>query len=789
MSRRRLALRALAALLAVGALAGLGLRAALRASLAQLDGEARLAGLRAPVRIERDALGVPTIQGRDRLDVARATGYLHAQERFFQMDLLRRKAAGELAELFGRRALALDRRIRVHRFRRVARAALAAATPEGRALLEAYAEGVNAGLAALSCRPFEYLVLRAAPAAWRPEDCVLVSLAMFVELQDEEGQLESSLGVVRDTLPAPLAAFLAPLGTEWDAPLAGGPIAPPPIPGPEVVDLRRRAPARPAVSQLFHAAPPAPAGSNNWALDGAHTLHGGGLVADDMHLGLSLPNTWYRASLRWPDHAITGVTLPGTPAVVVGSTGRVAWAFTNSEGDWVDLVELEVDPARPGEYRTPDGPRPFEREFEVIHVAGGPDETLEVLSTRWGPVIDRDHAGRPRALRWVAHETRALNLDLVKLEDARNVEDALGIAATAGTPVQNFVCADADGHIGWTLIGAIPRRVGFDGRTPASWADGSRRWDGWLPPGEYPRILDPPQGRLWTANARVVEGEALAREGYGGYDLGARARQIREDLRASPQRASELDMLRIQLDDRAVFLTRWRDLLVRTLKPLGPGGTSPRAWARGQAVDWRGRASVESVTYRLVRAFRLAVMQRALGPLLAPCLAADPRFDPGLLRQSEGPLWSLVTRRPAHLLDARYGSWDELLLASVDAAVASLRESGADLGQRTWGERNTVAIRHPLSRALPLLSGLLDIPPEPLPGDSDMPRFQSPDAGASERLVVSPGHEEKGYFHMPGGQSGHPLSPFYRAGHAAWARGEPTPFLPGPALHTLLLQP
>jgi penicillin amidase len=613
---------------------------------------------------------------------------------------------------------------------------------------------------------------------------------MFVELQDEEGQLESTLGVMRDTLPPALFDFLVPLGTAWDAPLVGDPVAQPPVPGPDVVDLRKQPPA-PVLAPSRQAADrePLPAGSNNWAVAGSLTKLGGAIVANDMHLGLAVPGTWYRVSLRWPDHRITGVTLPGTPVVVVGSTAHVAWGFTNSEGDWVDLVELELDPRDPELYLTPQGPKRIEHLQEVIHVKGAPDQTLDVANTIWGPVIDHDHRGRPRALRWVAHEPRALNLGLVQLEDAQGLDEALRIAATAGIPAQNFVCADASGRIGWTIIGAIPRRVGYDGRTPTSWADGSRRWDGWLRPEEYPRIVDPPDGRLWTANARTVGGDDLAKIGYGGYDLGARAQQIRDDLRSLTW-ISETDMLRVQLDDRALFLTPWRGVMASILRPLGtrPSGT-PRAWAKKQAEAWRGWASVDSVSYRLVRAFRRAVMDETLSPFFAACARADPRFDPELLHQLEGPVARLVTERPAHLLNPRYRSWNELIVAGIDRAVASLRAVGPDLDNRTWGERNTVRIRHPLSQVLPSLSRFLDMPPEPLPGDSNMPRFQGPSEGASERLVVSPGREENGIFHMPGGQSGHPLSPFYRAGHQAWARGEATPFLPGPTIHRLRLSP
>src|SRR5262245_10400028 len=234
----RVLLGLLAAVIVIAAAAGLWLWTSLRGSLPLLEGELPLAGLSAPVRIERDALGVPLIRGSGRLDVARATGFVHAQERFFQMDLLRRSAAGELAEIIGPAALERDRQVRVHRFRSVAARVAAAAPPDSRALAEAYAEGVNAGLAALRRPPFEYLALRARPVPWRPEDSALVLLAMFLQLHDDEGLRERTLGVMHETLPPPLFDFLAPRGTEWDAPLVGGPLDVAPLPGPQVVDLR-----------------------------------------------------------------------------------------------------------------------------------------------------------------------------------------------------------------------------------------------------------------------------------------------------------------------------------------------------------------------------------------------------------------------------------------------------------------------------------------------------------------------------------------------------------------------
>jgi penicillin amidase len=526
---------------------------------------------------------------------------------------------------------------------------------------------------------------------------------------------------------------------------------------------------------------------------GRHTADGGALLANDMHLGISVPNTWYRVSIVRPASAggnlrITGVTLPGAPTVAVGSNGHVAWGFTNSYGDWTDVVIVEADPQNPEVYRTPEGPKRFARITERIGVKGGADVTLEVKETIWGPVLGTDHRGRPRALAWTAHHPQAVNLGLAGLEEARSVDEAMAMANRSGIPPQNFVVADAAGRIGWTIIGRIPRRTGFDGRVPTSWADGSRRWDGWLAPEEAPRIVDPPSGRIWTANARVVEGEMLAKIGDGGYVLGARARQIRDGL-MKLEKAAPRDLLAVQLDDRALFLARWRGVLLGALTPQAVAA-DPRRGELRRLVEttWTGRASVDSVAYRAVRGFRSFLIGQVFTAITGQGdRPAEERFGP--TQQFEAPLWRLVTERPAHLLDPKLKSWNEQLLAAVDALLDFYASQGPRLADRAWGERNATRFRHPLSRAVPLLGRWLDVPSRRLPGDEEMPRVQGPAHGASERLVVSPGREEAGFFHMPVGQSGHPLSPFYRKGHEAWEEGEPTPFLPGPAVHKLRLEP
>ena len=772
----------------------LWLYAQLRASLPILDGKLTLAGLSAPVLIERDALGVPTIHAENRIDASRALGFLHGQERFFQMDLLRRSAAGELAELFGTEALDYDQRIRWHRFRRRAQALIENLSAADAKLAQAYTDGVNAGLSALGEFPFEYLLIGSEPRPWQVADTALAVFAMYLDLQDETARYEATLDTLFQLLPESVAAFFAPVGTEWDAPLQGEAMIQAPVPAPELFDLRHLSRDLPASTKSI-AVDTVALGSNNWAVSGRLTQNGAALLANDMHLGLRVPNIWYRARLIYKnaddqERSLVGVTLPGTPAIVAGSNGAIAWGFTNSYGDWSDRVAFE--PAGEGHYLTPQGPESYRLQQEIIAVKGDQPQLMEILETRWGPVLPIEYEGQTSryAISWVAHYPQAVNLELLQLENAESIEQALEIAQRSGGPAQNIIVAGKQGHIGWTVAGPIPRRQGFDGRLPVSWASGAG-WDSWLKPDEYPRIVDPSGGILWTANARVVEGEDLAKIGDGAYALGARAKQIRDDLRAL-QQADEDTLLTIQLDDRALFLRRWGDLLLATLDEQALADIPERRELRDLVRSWNGKASTNAVGYRLLRAFREQVWSLTFAPLQAYLRQFDPSFDYGLIRQSEGPLWTLLQARPQHYLPVSFQSWRELQLAAADRVISELSAEGT-LSERTWGERNTLRMQHPFSQVAPWpLSGLvywLDMPAEPLPGGVHMPRVQGVNQGASQRMVVAPGFEHQGIFHMPGGQSGHPLSPFYRAGHAAWARGEPSPLLPGPSQYELRLLP
>ena len=802
--RRRGAIACLVMVGCLAAVVGLGVWQ-LRASLPHLDGRHPLPGLAAEVIVDRDGLGVPTVRAQSRVDAARALGYVHAQDRFFQMDLLRRRSAGELSALVGGAAVGLDRETRLHRFRFRAERAVDQLPEPYRELLVAYAAGANAGLAALSAAPPEYLAIQATPEPWQPADSLLAVYAMFLDLQNESGGHESARGLIHDLLPADQVAFLLPAGSPLDAPLDGPAFEATALPAPTTVNVRRqRADQDHQVRAVEHAASywdqlrdaHAPRevvfGSNNWAVAGSKTAGGGALLAGDMHLRLGVPSIWYRAALVWPgedgERRVVGVMLPGAPCVVAGSTGRIAWTFTNSEGDWLDLVVLETDPANSERYRTPTGWQDFVHHPETIKVAGGEDVTLDVAETIWGPVIDRDHAGRLRAVRWTAHEADGANLNLIRFEEAQSIDDALAIVDTIGVPQQNLLCVDVDGRVAWTILGRIPKRVGFDGSTPVSWADGTASWDGWVSADERPTMVDPTSGRLWSANARVVPVSGHAVIGDDGQDVGGRQGQIRDAL-LEIDNATPADMLAIQLDDRAMFLERWRALLLETLTPEVVAANPQRAEARQLVEAWGGKASVESAGYRIVREWRYEVANVAFESLIAELREADPRFDYLRdFRRFETPLWMLVTEQPTDLLPERFESWSEVLVSALDSTLETLAHVGP-LSRRTWGEWNVSRVQHPLGAAIPFLSQWLDMPAQSLPGDANMPRVQLPWAGASQRMVVSPGREDEGFFHMPGGQSGHPLSPHYGDGHQAWAKGEPTPFLPGKAIHSLTLTP
>lgn len=771
---------------------------ALRLSLPPLDGGVPVETLTAEATVERDVRGIPVISAASRTDLAFATGFAHGQDRFFQMDLSRRLAAGELSELFGEVALTTDRQKRRFGFRATARRVVDATTPEQRAIVEAYARGVNAGVASLESRPWEYLLLRAQPREWLPEDSVLVVHSMWWQLQwgplrDEldRRRVERALAKQGDADAAhALVTFVWAGHSDWDTPNYGKDAACVQAACSQSADVQ----SQPFPTLLKFTGPTGPAGgeaakpgSNGWAVSGTYTRSGVALVANDMHLDLGVPAVWYPARLRVSGaqaQDITGVTLPGTPAVVAGSNGQIAWGFTNSYGDFSD--------ARWG----PCVSREYTPRIETIKVKGADDvrvtyRDLKAGDPGAGVVLDgEDYAedvksGECLQAAWLAARADATNFGLLALERARTVDDVLALAPAVGIPGQNMVIGDAGGRIAWTLLGRVPRATGPDRLFGAvEYRDVV----------DHPRIADPPVGRLWTANQRVVAGdlEAVMGDdevdvGAGGYDIGARARQIRDDLLSLTKPATEADMLAIQLDSRALFLARWRDLLLEVLDGDALHEQPQRREFRSLVSDWNPQATPDAVGYRLVRTFRAGALN-ALWRSLSTGLLGDT-FDARRPGQFEYGGFRLLSTRPGNIKPPGGDDWREFLLGRIDAAIDDSLASCSSLSKCPYGESAPVRVRHPLSRAIPLLSRLLDMPTRQLPGDHHMPRVQDGVFGASERFAVSPGRESEGYLELPGGPSGHPLSPFYRTGFEDWAAGKPTPFLPGPALHVLRLEP
>ncbi|MFG6413649.1 penicillin acylase family protein [Roseateles sp. DC23W] len=781
--------RVLAGLLLLLTLLALGLWLAVRASLATLDGERDLKGLSAPAEVQRDERGYATVTAENRLDVARALGFVHAQERFFQMDLMRRNAAGELSALVGAKALPLDQGRRVHRFRHRAETGLTALPAGERALLQAYAAGVNAGLATLGGRPPEYLLLRQQPEPWGPADSVLVAYGMYLDLQGAQGRDDIATGLLHDAVPPDWYAFLTQHSADWQAAMDDSRVAAVPLPAGPLPDALRVTKTACSDCRLQDARD---LGSNNFAVAAARGAGGRAIVADDMHLGLRSPGTWFKVRMRWKDavgeHDIAGVSLPGAPLLVAGSNGRVAWGFTNTTSDWADVIRLKLNAAGT-HYLSGGVEKPLTRSVERIEIAGQPAVDHVVVESEWGPLLaHKAPAGHAYALRWVAHDAQGMNLRLVQLENAADVDDAVKLAAGTGVPHQNLLVADSAGRIAWTVIGAIPRRVGGDDMDrPQDWSDGRARWQGWLPAAEQPRIVDPADGRLWTANSRMVGGDAMKLLGNGGWDLGARGQQIRDGLRAHEQ-LDEAGLHAIQLDHRALFLQRWRGLLLERV-------LTPEFVAAHGLVDYRAAvdksadaARPEATGYLLVRAFRERALEQIFAPL-AGLMEAQGLKARDLKVVPETPGWALIQAARPDTLPAAFNSWPDLLQQAVLESRRQLLDKHGSLAAATWGADNSTAMRHPLSAALPVLSSWLDHASQGMAGDSHMPRVHNHGHGQSERMVVSPGHEELGLLVIPGGQSGHPLSPHYRADHATWLAGEALPFLPGETRHRLVLRP
>ena len=780
-------------LLSVAAIAVGGVFRVLHQSMAQLDGAVKLGQLTAEVRVRTDAHGIPAIDAANRIDAVRALGYVTARDRLFQMDLMRRKNAGRLAEIFGGMALDNDIKARTYGFHREAKAILSKLPANHLHYLQSYADGVNSYMSEPGKLSFEFKVLNYQPEPWTPEDSLLVVLGMCETLTAGSERGERMLSVMEKTLPDAAVRFLTPDTDAYTEQLQKQAESLRPAQAIPVEALKTALIAQPmdktALVQTVQQSD-LMAGSNAWAVSGKLTKDGRAILANDMHLGLSVPNVWYRVELNYGDEHAAGLTLPGTPLLVAGSNRHIAWGATNLTGDVLDLVRLDIDPANPDQYRVGDQWQRFDEYPESIAIKGGEAKQIVVKQTRWGPVANQPLLDQPVAIHWAALDADAFNFNLFDLEQGKTLEQAVKIVNSSGGPQLNMLLADDKGGIAWTLMGKIPKRFGNDGLVSRSWADGSVGWNGYVEPENLPRVINPPEGILVSANDRRFSKSYPYVIGHQ-FGNGYRAYRITRQLQQMP-RISEWAMFNLQLDTESEFYVFYQQLALNSLSNEALAKQPDLAEVRDYLLAWDGRADVGSLGFALLVEFRKQLVESVFAPFLSASRQADKSFSYAWT-YVDTPLQALLTEKPSPLLPdaAHYRNWDEFILGQLQHSIQQLQAQhpGMALMELNWGVQNTVKHGHPFSKALPVLSDLLDMPGEALPGCAFCVRAAGPGFGASERLVVAPNHFEDAILHMPGGQSGHPMSPYYRDQQNYWLKGLPMALAAGKSEHTLLLQP
>ncbi|MGJ0490297.1 penicillin acylase family protein [Methylobacter sp.] len=765
----------------------------LQRSLPPQDGEFMVEGLSAPVVVISDSHGIPVIKAGNRADALRALGYVTARDRLFQMDLMRRKNAGRLAELFGQAAVNSDIRARTYGFPRVAKAVVAKLPQAHRRYLEAYAEGINSYIDDARALSFEFTALAYRPERWKPEDSLLVVLGMFDNLTAKAEREERMLTVMEKSLPADVVSFLTPDTDRFTDSLYGAaepyrPVRPIPVASLETA-LARHAPDALKLAEAVQLND-LMAGSNAWVVSGAKTHDGRAILANDMHLGISVPNIWYRAEMDYGTGRTAGVTLPGAPVFIAGGNDRLAWGGTNLTGDFLDLVSLEINPENPDQYRVGDKWQRFEQANEIISIKEAEALQVTVRRSIWGPVALEPLLGKPVAVHWSALDDNIVNLGLLDLDQAETLEQAMAVVNRTGGPQLNFLLADNHGRIGWTVMGQIPKRVGFDGSVSRSWADGSVGWDGYVDARQLPREIDPATGWLVSANDRRLGREyphVIGRQFASGY----RAYRITQRLKEMPV-INEWAMFGLQLDTENEFYGFYQQLALSVLSPRNIERQPELQELRDTLLAWNGRADTDSLGFALLVRFRQQLATSVFSPFLEASRSLDAHFSYAWT-YIDTPLQAMLTEKVPQLLPdpVNYRNWNDFILGQLKRSAQQLRADYPDtaLSELTWGQVNKAHIGHPFSKAVPLLGILLDMPADALAGCANCVRALGSEFGASERLVVSPARLDEGIMHMPGGQSGHPLSPHYRDQHRYWVKGLPLALLAGKPEHSLILKP
>jgi penicillin G amidase len=733
-------------------------------------------GLQGPVRIRRDRWGIPHVDADDPLDGYFAVGFCHGQDRSFQLEVILRAGRGTLAEMVGPAVLPLDRLSRRIGFHHSAREQWPALDPDIRAMLEAYAAGINAGRAAGSPRPaHEFALLKASPTPWAPLDSVaVVKILSFTLCSNWDVEL-ARLRLLRSDGPEALAA-LDPAYPPWQ-PVTSPPGAPAGAAldrlGEDLAELQK-------VAGLG-------GGSNNWVVSGARTATGRPLLANDPHLDARVPAHWYLMRVRTPGFAVAGATFLGGPSFPVGHNGHAAWGVTAGLIDNTDLF-LEQVGADGASVRQGDGFVPCPVREEVIQVRGAGPVTERVLVTPRGPVISPALPGVSEAL-----SLRATWLDplpiggLLRVHHARSFAEFRRLLADWPVASQNVVYADTSGTIGWQMAGRAPRRRKGNGTVPLPGWDPEVGWErDPVPYEEVPHGVDPPEGFLATANTRPVpegEGPYLGADFVDGYRLAAitRALSARRDWDVGSTQA-------LQLDQRTLA---WEEMRAAVLS--APGQDDDARQGLELLRGWDGRLLADSPGACVYEVF-VAEMAGRVARAKAP---KGYEVALGLGQSALTPSNFFTFRRVGHLVNllrtqpagwfAR--GWPAEVADALGAVVRRLRAGhGANPGGWAWGRLRRLTMHHPLGRTPGALgrvfARVFNLGPVPWGGDADtisqaaappLAPLADTDNIASLRAVFDVGAWHNSRFCLPGGQSGNPLSPHYADQFPLWRRGEGVP--------------
>ena len=714
----------------------------LSTSLPDAERSYTVAGIADAVEISRDERGIPRIRARTESDAYFALGFVHAQDRLWQMEAMRRFGAGRLAQVLGPKGLASDRFMRTLGVTRLAREQVRALDQKTRAVLESYAAGVNAWMAAHGgALPPEFIALRFRPEPWKPADSLIWGKIMAMRLsgnwQDE---------MLRARLAGRLTAER--IAELWPAHPPGGSagaIAPPPVV------------SAPAVPGLPRGA------SNGWVVAGALTASGKPLLANDPHLGFGAPVLWYLVRMEAPGFSLAGATVPGVPFTIIGHNRHIAWGVSSTETDMQDLFTEQIDPDDAGRYLVPGGSRPFETRREVIAVKDADDVVLTVRVSRHGPVVSDKFAGEGKVFALAAPFLERGDTTpgaLSRINRAGGWDEFLAAVRGFHAPQLNMIYADTDGNIGFIAPGKVPIRT--RSLFPRQGWTGAEDWRGFIPFARLPRSFNPGRGRIITANNRVVP------DGYPYYITddwapGYRARRIGELLDESrPQ--SPRTTARIQGDHVSLMA---RHLLPMMLN-LRPGEDRERR-ALALLEKWDGTMSRErpepAIFSAWLRQFNRAVYGDELGDLLGGYWKHRPRFIASVLG-GRGP-WCDDVGTPETEEDCA----GRLALA-LERALDGLEERlGADMEDWRWGDLHRALFRHRLFSALPGLGPWADLAIATDGGGYTVNRgaFRVSDSkhpfqhihGPGLRAIFDLSDLDKSLFMIATGQSGNPLSPHY----------------------------